>query len=72
MFGPGEFVANLVFKGVYNDDMANFTGVVKTCENRAHLNDTECARVKFGFEEFDWSKDGGGGDGVINFTGGAT
>ena len=65
--GPGEFVANLVFQGTYHEDVANFTGIVKTCENRAHLNDSECLRVKFGFEEFDWAQDG-----VINFTGGPT
>ena len=28
-YGPGEFVANLMFNGVYNDDMANYTGIVK-------------------------------------------
>ena len=49
------------------EDVANYTGVVKTCENRAHLNDTDCPRAKFDFEEFEWAKDG-----VINFTGGAT
>ena len=56
-YGPGQFIANLVFQGVYHDDIANFTGTVKICENRAKLNNTHCMRMLFDFDEFDWSPD---------------
>ena len=28
-YGPGEFVANLMFQGVHNEDIADFTGIIK-------------------------------------------
>ena len=27
-YQPGEFVANLIFQGVHDDDICNFTGIV--------------------------------------------
>ena len=29
VYGPGEFVANLLFQGVHSEAIANFTGIVK-------------------------------------------
>ncbi len=34
-YREGEFVSNLVFTGVYTEDVARFSGVVKVCEDRA-------------------------------------
>ena len=41
--------------------------IFQVCENRAHLNDTTCPRVLFGFEEFEFSKECT--EVAINFTG---
>lgn len=46
VYSNGEFVANLIFHGVHDDNVCNFTGVVKICENRAQINDTSCPRYR--------------------------
>jgi hypothetical protein len=66
-FGSGEFVANLEFQGVPNEEVCNFTGIVKICQDRAQLNDTTCTRSLFAFEEFEWDEDCS--DTKINYTG---
>ncbi len=66
-YKEGEFVSNLLFTGVYNEDVANFSGIVKVCENRAELNDTTCLRSTFDYNEFSWPEECD--THVINFTG---
>ena len=34
--------------------MANMSGRVTVCEDRAEINDTSCDKMRFGFEEFEW------------------
>lgn len=69
-YEQGEFVSNLLFTGVYNEDIANFSGVVKVCEDRAQLNDSTCARSTFDYNEFLWPEQCN--TTVINFTGSET
>ena len=51
-YGEGEFVANIMIQGVYQDSVANMTGKVTVCENRPHIEDINCTRVTFGYSEF--------------------
>ncbi|XP_059085608.1 uncharacterized protein LOC131882478 [Tigriopus californicus] len=69
-FSEGEFVANLMYQGVYHDDIADFSGTVLVCENRAFINDSACPRVRFKPDQFDWDNyQANKGD--LNFTGDA-
>ncbi len=69
-YTEGEFVSNLLFTGQYDDDVADFSGIVKVCEDRAMLNDTTCARSTFDYNEFSWPEQNGQESvRTINFTG---
>lgn len=53
-----DFVANILYQGVYHDTLANYSGVVTVCEDRAHIIDVDrCLIVTYSFDEFIWFND---------------
>ena len=41
------------FAGNYAEEIANYSGIVKVCENRAEITDN-CTKIEHDAEEFEW------------------
>ena len=57
-YTQGEFAANIFLQGVMYSTNATMMGFIKTCENRADKDVTECEYfAEFGIDQFIWPDD---------------